>query len=185
MADIINNNDVGEPQSTTGEPLNNGADLVDSNDAPKPKLSAEEYETLIKERNKEAKQHRLRANELEKKLNEIEAEREALRIKTLEDEGKYKDLYETQITEIQRLKDIESKFTDFEKREKERIESEKKVILDSLPLDMKEQFADLPLDKLKFVSQKLSTVSNSQGIAGNVDKPLNVTQTFSEFVVTH
>lgn len=108
-----------------------------------------------------------------------------MRIKTLEDEGKYKDLYETQITEIQRLKDIESKFTDFEKREKERIESEKKVILDSLPLDMKEQFADLPLDKLKFVSQKLSTVSNSQGIAGNVDKPLNVPQTFSEFVVTH
>ena len=133
-----------------------------------PKRSIEELEKMIKDLSKESKNHRLEAKSAKEKLTIYEQQQEEIRLKSMEEQGKFKELYEANNTEIQRLKEIEKDYLSIKEAENQRIENEKKAILDSLPADVKDEFADLSLEKLKVIQAKLIGFKPAVGV-GNAD----------------
>ena len=68
-----------------------------------------------------------------------------------------------------------------------RIENEKKAILDSLPTDVKDEFADLSLEKLKVIQAKLIGFKPAVGV-GNADDTVSANNQRkgykSDFIIT-
>jgi hypothetical protein len=137
MNDVSN---VVEPQNTEVDPQK---EVV--KDSQTESFSREYVETLRKE-NAEA---RIR-------LKKIEVEQEQEKTKILQEQGKFKELYETHLNELNSLKveheQIKAKAAAYDEWQL----TEKKRLLAQLPKDISKDFEDLELSKLTKIVEKFN-----------------------------
>jgi len=119
------------------------------------------YELEIKKLRQEASERRRYAKELELKLANIEQEKTHTEQKQLEEQSKFKELYEQTKSKLTELDTLKARLQEFEARE----EQERQAILDKLPDPIKEKHAGEKLDVLKTIYELTANkkASNSVG----------------------
>ena len=123
----------------------------------------------------ESKKYRKRAQDAEARIAKMEktmAKAEEIKLKEKED---FKSLYEKVSSENESLSSVAEKWTKYE-------ETRRASLLESHPEEDRESLANLPLDTLEFVTNKINNVQNKQNAKEVVGRTKNVvtTKPFSE-----
>ena len=123
----------------------------------------------------ESKKYRKRAQDAEARIAKMEktmAKAEETKLKEKED---FKSLYEKVSSENESLSSVAEKWTKYE-------ETRRASLLESHPEEDRESLANLPLDTLEFVTNKINNVQNKQNAKEVVGRTKNVvtTKPFSE-----
>ena len=123
----------------------------------------------------ESKKYRSRAQDAEARIAKMEksmAKAEETKLKEKED---FKSLYEKVSSENESLSSVADKWTKYE-------ETKRASLLESHPEEDRESLANLPLDTLEFVTNKINNVQNKQNAKEVVGRTKNVvtTKPFSE-----
>ena len=127
----------------------------------------------------ESKKYRKRAQDAEARIAKMEksmAKAEETKLKEKED---FKSLYEKVSSENESLSSVAEKWTKYE-------ETRRASLLESHPEEDRESLANLPLDTLEFVTNKINNVQNKQNAKEVVGRTKNVvtTKPFSEMSET-
>ena len=115
----------------------------------------------------ESKKYRKRAQDAEARIAKMEktmAKAEEIKLKEKED---FKSLYEKVSSENESLSSVAEKWTKYE-------ETRRASLLESHPEEDRESLANLPLDTLEFVTNKINNVQNKQNAKEVVGRPKNV-----------
>ena len=115
----------------------------------------------------ESKKYRKRAQDAEARIDEMEkkfAKAEESKLKEKED---FKTLYEKVASENETLSSVADKWTKYE-------ETRRASLLESHPEEDRESLANLPLDTLEFVTNKINNVQNKQNAKEVVGRTKNV-----------
>ena len=123
----------------------------------------------------ESKKYRSRAQDAEARIAKMEktlAKAEETKLKEKED---FKTLYEKVSSENESLSSVADKWTKYE-------ETKRASLLETHPEEERESLANLPLDTLEFVTNKINNVQNKQNAKEVVGRTKNVVSTkpFSE-----
>tara|TARA_R100000687_G_C6392611_1_gene138007 strand:+ start:89 stop:613 length:525 start_codon:yes stop_codon:yes gene_type:complete len=123
----------------------------------------------------ESKKYRKRSQDAEARIAKMEktmAKAEETKLKEKED---FKSLYEKVSSENESLSSVAEKWTKYE-------ETRRASLLESHPEEDRESLANLPLDTLEFVTNKINNVQNKQNAKEVVGRTKNVvtTKPFSE-----
>ena len=123
----------------------------------------------------ESKKYRSRAQDAEARIAKMEksmAKAEETKLKEKED---FKALYEKVSSENESLSSVADKWIKYE-------ETKRASLLESHPEEDRESLANLPLDTLEFVTNKINNVQNKQNAKEVVGRTKNVvtTKSFSE-----
>jgi hypothetical protein len=115
----------------------------------------------------ESKKYRKRAQDAEARIAKMEktmAKAEEIKLKEKED---FKSLYEKVSSENESLSSVAEKWTKYE-------ETRRASLLESHPEEDRESLANLPLDTLEFVTNKINNVQNKQNAKEVVGRTKNV-----------
>ena len=123
----------------------------------------------------ESKKYRKRSQDAEARIAKMEktmAKAEETKLKEKED---FKSLYEKVSSENESLSSVAEKWTKYE-------ETRRASLLERHPEEDRESLANLPLDTLEFVTNKINNVQNKQNAKEVVGRTKNVvtTKPFSE-----
>ena len=123
----------------------------------------------------ESKKYRSRAQDAEARISEMEKKFEKAEESKLKEKEDFKTLYEKVSSENESLSSVAEKWTKYE-------ETKRGSLLESHPEEDRESLANLPLDTLEFVTNKINNVQNKQNAKEVVGRTKNVvtTKPFSE-----
>lgn len=125
----------------------------------------------VKELRSEAKKHRLEKEQLASKLAEIENAKLEAEKNALIEQGKFKELFEKEQAEKQRLIDELERVKPYEQKHLDFINQKKESLLNNLPEDIRDTFKDLDVDKLETLSAKfINDTGKPQGVPNNNNK---------------
>jgi len=109
----------------------------------------------------ESKKYRKRAQDAEARIAEMEKKMAKAEESKLKEKEDFKTLYEKVASENETLSSVADKWTKYE-------ETRRASLLEKHPEDERESLANLPLDTLEFVTNKISGVkANAPQVAGN------------------
>lgn len=129
----------------------------------------------VKELRSEAKKHRLEKEQLASKLAEYEKAKLEAENNALIEQGRFKELFEKEQAEKQRLIDELERVKPYEQKHLDFINQKKESLLSNLPEDIRDTFKDLDVDKLETLSAKfINDTGKPQGVPNNnTPKPTN------------
>ena len=137
-------------------------------ESPKTDKFSDEY---VKELRTEAKKHRLEKEQLATKLAEFEKAKLEAENNALIEQGRFKELFEKEQAEKQRLIDELERVKPYEQKHLDFINQKKEGLLNSLPEDIRDTFKDLDVDKLEALSSKfINDKGTPQGVPNNNNK---------------
>lgn len=144
-------------------------EVTDQSDQTGNQDSNQENNTLLDNEKIYAKKMRQRAQEAEKQLSDLKAQVNEQKTAQLEEQGKYKEMYENLKTKATAWENDSKEYNKF-------VNAEKETLLNSLPEDDRETFKDLKLTQLKKVVDKVLVKPEApKVIHGNVS-PANSLQ---------
>jgi len=135
------------------------------------KAEVKDLVKIIKEMRQENAERRVANKKLEDKLKELDKDKEKQKQKDLEEQGKWKELYEA---ELAKVKEFEPKVTEYTEYQNVKRETLKKQLGDKWI----DSFASTPLTELEVLAGKLTETkeqpnsSNHKGSKPQENKPL-------------
>ena len=116
----------------------------------------------------ESKKYRLRAQEAESRVAELEAEMEKAEDAKLAENEEFKTLYEKANAELETTKGYEEKYNTL-------VQTQKDKLLEQLPEDSREKFANKDLETIEFVVGQLNSKPAEPEHRGGVGDGLKIT----------
>ena len=134
-------------------------DLVDTKtEIKEPKVYDEEY---VKQLRAEAKSYRLRNQEIENKLTEFENAKLEAEKNALIEQGKFKELFEKEQSEKAELLNKISEYEPIVNQYQESINKKRAELIETLPENMRAEFAELGIEKLELLAKQFQNVNRN------------------------
>ena len=159
-------------ETTQNEADAQNAELAEANNEQNEKMFPHSY---VEKLRKEGEKKKNAISELSAKLAEIENAKLEAEKNALIEQGKFKELFEKEQAEKQRLIDELERVKPYEQKHLDFINQKKESLLSNLPEDIRDTFKDLDVDKLETLSAKfINDTGKPQGVPNsNTPKPTN------------
>lgn len=155
-------------ETTQNEADAQNAELAEANNEQNEKMFPHSY---VEKLRKEGEKKKNTISELSAKLAEIENAKLEAEKNALIEQGKFKELFEKEQAEKQRLIDELERVKPYEQKHLEFINQKKESLLNNLPEDIRDTFKDLDVDKLEALSAKfINDTGKPQGVPNNNNK---------------